>query len=241
MNTRPGYMGLASLFEKFQGVCFPEYLLKCRPMTLTVTETFLSIQGESTYAGLTCFFIRLTGCNLRCRYCDATYAYEGGRETSVADLVSQACSSGAAVIEVTGGEPLIHGGFALLAERLRDESSRPVLVETNGSLDISVIPEGVHAIVDMKCPGSGESDRMDLQNLGRLRPTDEVKFVVSDRRNYEWARELVTSGAISSRCKSVLFSPAWGLIDAGQLASWIVEDHLPVRLQLQLHKLLNVR
>ena len=156
-------------------------------------------------------------------------------------VVSQACDSRAAIIEVTGGEPLLQPGFVQLVEGLRDESSRPVLVETNGSLDISVIPQGVHAIVDMKCPGSGESDRMDLQNLTRLRSTDEVKFVVSDRHDYEWARELVTSGATSSRCAAILFSPAWELMDAGQLASWIVEDHLPVRLQLQLHKLLGVR
>ena len=209
--------------------------------TVNVAETFVSIQGESTYAGLTCFFIRLAGCNLRCRYCDTAYAYAPGRDVPVDELVAQGAASSAAIVEVTGGEPLLQPGFAGLAAGLRDRSGKPVLVETNGSLDISVVPKGVIAIMDIKCPGSGESEAMDTANLGRLRPEDEVKFVLGDRPDYEWAREFVKRHALHRICHAVLFSPVFGALDPRELGRWMIEDGVPTRLQVQLHKVLGVK
>jgi 7-carboxy-7-deazaguanine synthase len=209
--------------------------------TVSVCETFLSIQGESTYAGLPCFFIRLAGCNLRCRYCDTTYAYNPGLEAPIPDLVNACRDSRAAIVEITGGEPLLQPGFRELATALRDQGGKPVLVETNGSRDISVIPTGVVAIMDVKCPASGESESMDPANLGRLRPQDEVKFVVSDRKDYEWAREFVKGHDLSRRCHAVLFSPVWGAVNARELGEWILADNLPVRVQVQLHKVMGLK
>ena len=156
-------------------------------------ETFLSIQGESSYAGLPCFFVRLAGCNLACRYCDTPEARGTGTRRSIASIVEEATAAKAPITEITGGEPLLQEGFACLAVALRDQSGKKVLVETNGALDISIIPEGVTAIMDVKCPGSGESGSFDPANLQRLRSADEVKFVLSDRKDYEWARDFVVS------------------------------------------------
>jgi 7-carboxy-7-deazaguanine synthase len=203
-------------------------------------ETFVSIQGESTFAGLRCHFIRLSGCNLRCRYCDTLRAYGPGRVVRVSELVDEAVATDAAMCEITGGEPLLQAGFPELAARLRDATGRPVLVETNGSRDISCIPEGVVAIVDVKTPGSGESARADLANLDRLRAADEVKFVLTDRMDYEWSRALVRERNLTTRCRAVHFSPVWGCLDASLLAGWILEDSLRVRLHIQLHKLLEL-
>lgn len=209
--------------------------------TVNVCETFISIQGESTFAGLSCFFIRLAGCNLRCRYCDTTYAYAPGSEAPIEQLVSESRAAKAAIVEITGGEPLLQPAFRELASALRDRGGKPVLVETNGSRDISVIPTGVIAIMDVKCPGSGESESMDPANIGRLRPQDEVKFVLTDRTDYEWARDFVKRHTLASRCHAVMFSPVFGVLTAKDLGQWILEDGLSVRLQVQLHKVLGIK
>jgi 7-carboxy-7-deazaguanine synthase len=207
-----------------------------------VTETFTSIQGESTWAGLSCFFVRLSGCNLRCSYCDSTHAYPRGRKTSIASLVRRFAASPAAIAEITGGEPLSQSGFAELATRMRDGGGgRPVLVETNGSRCISLVPEGVIAIMDVKCPGSGETAAMDLGNLKRLRPHDEVKFVVADRPDFEWACRVVRKHRVVARCHAVLFSPVEGRLSPATLAEWVLASGLPVRIQLQLHKTLKMQ
>jgi 7-carboxy-7-deazaguanine synthase len=209
--------------------------------TVNICETFVSIQGESTFAGLSCFFIRLAGCNLRCRYCDTPYAYGPGLDAPIPDLVAECRASKAAIVEITGGEPLLQPGFRELATALRDQVGKPVLVETNGSQDISAIPAGVMAIMDVKCPGSGAGEFMDLANIGRLRPQDEVKFVLTDRKDYEWARDFLRRNSLASRCQAVLFSPVFGVLTAKDLGQWIMDDGLPVRLQVQLHKILGVK
>jgi len=210
--------------------------------TVGVVETFVSLQGESTRAGLTCFFVRLGGCNLRCRYCDTRGAYGSGRKTPVSALARRFAASKAALAEITGGEPLLQPGFRSLALALRQAGrGRPVLVETNGSLDISMIPDGVIAVMDIKCPGSGEEKATDWANLKRLRPYDEVKFVVSDRRDFDWARRIVTRHKIDQRCHAVAFSPVAGKLPAARLAGWILKSGLPVRMQLQLHKVLGMK
>jgi 7-carboxy-7-deazaguanine synthase len=160
---------------------------------------------------------------------------------SVASIVEEAAAARAPLAEITGGEPLLQEGFGALATALRDNSGKPVLVETNGSLDISTVPQGVIAVMDVKCPGSGEAASFDRQNLLRLRAYDEVKFVISDRTDYEWARALVSSHALPRKCHALHFSPVHPTLNARDLAEWIVEDRLEVRLQPQLHRLLNVR
>lgn len=208
--------------------------------TVNLCETFLSLQGESARAGLPCFFIRLAGCNLRCAYCDTERAYGPGRPVAVGELVSAAEASGAALVEVTGGEPLLQPAFPALARGLQALPGRTILVETNGSQDLTLIPAGVIAIMDIKCPGSGEAQRMDYRNLARLRPGDEVKFVLSDEADYRWAREMIQRHGLAKTCAAVLLSPAWGRLDPHQLAEWMITDRLPVRLQLPLHKVLGV-
>ncbi len=210
-------------------------------VSVKVAETFVSLQGESTWAGLPCYFIRLAGCNLRCSYCDTRYAYEGGRETTVHELVAGFRASRAALAEITGGEPLLQDGFRDLASRLRDCRRGPVLVETNGSRDLSVVPDGVIAIMDLKCPDSGETAAMDLGNLTRLRPADEVKFVMGSRGDFDWACEMVRQHALPERCHAVLFSPVFGSLEARTLGDWVLESGLPVRLQIPLHKVLGVK
>ena len=209
--------------------------------TVKILESFVSLQGESTYAGLTCFFIRLAGCNLHCRYCDTPNVYSVGTEVLIAHLVEQYARSGAAMAEITGGEPLLQEGFPALATGLRDRGGRPVLVETNGSCDISVIPDRIIAVMDIKCPGSGAQEAMDFANLARLRPYDEVKFVLASRDDFQWACAIVRRYALDAACRAVLFSPAAGTLDAKMLGQWILEAQLPVRLQIQLHKLLGLR
>ena len=205
--------------------------------SVDIAETFVSIQGESTWAGLGCFFVRLAGCNLRCGYCDTPGALEAGQEqVEISDLVREARGQRVPLIEVTGGEPLLQEAFPALIAALLKIPDRTVLVETNGSVDISSIPEGAVAIVDVKCPGSGAYGSFDMSNLIRLRPADEVKFVLSGRADYEWAREFVQEHAVAKRVVAVHFSPVAGQLLAGELGKWIVEDGLPVRLQLQLHK-----
>jgi 7-carboxy-7-deazaguanine synthase len=211
--------------------------------TLNVCETFTSLQGESSYAGMGCHFIRLSGCNLRCRYCDSRYAFEeAGKAVALESLVNVARASRVPLIEVTGGEPLLQSATPLLLKQLAAISDRTVLVETNGSMDISVIPETVVAIVDIKCPGSHESESFDRRNLDRLRPLDELKFVITSRDDYEWSCRFIQDTKAAEKVSVVHFSPVVteGL-HAETLATWIVEDALPVRLQLQLHRILKMR
>jgi 7-carboxy-7-deazaguanine synthase len=207
---------------------------------VSIIETFVSLQGESTYAGLPCYFVRLGGCNLRCRYCDTTYAYAPGREMPVADLIRECAASRVGLAEITGGEPLLQAGFRELAVGLGADGCR-VLVETNGSRDISVIPEGVVAIMDLKCPSSGATAAMDLHNLQRLRPYDEVKFVIADRDDFEWAVGMVRSHSIDRRCHAVLFSPVAGELALASLGAWVLETRLPLRLQTPLHKIVGMK
>jgi 7-carboxy-7-deazaguanine synthase len=203
-------------------------------MALTVNEIFRSIQGESTWSGCLCTFVRLTGCNLRCSFCDTTYAYEQGEEMSVDEVLTRVRSYSTRLVEITGGEPLLQAETASLAQAFLSAGQK-VLVETNGSLDISVLPEGVVRVVDIKCPGSGMADRMRWQNLELLRPGDEVKFVLSGRPDYDWAKAVSTRHRLFERVP-VLFSPAFDRLRPEELANWMVHDNLPARFQVQLHK-----
>ncbi len=204
--------------------------------TITVNEIFVSIQGESTRAGLPCVFVRTTGCPLRCRWCDTEYAFYEGERRDLTELVEELCRYELPLVEITGGEPLVQPAVPALAAALLARG-KTVLVETSGAYDISVLPEGAHAIMDLKCPGSGECARNDMANLERLRPGDELKFVLADRRDYDWAARIVRSGRVPEYVP-VLLSPVWGELDPAELAGWMLADRLPARLQLQLHKLL---
>jgi 7-carboxy-7-deazaguanine synthase len=195
---------------------------------------FLSIQGESSWAGYPCAFIRTTGCPLRCRWCDTTYAYEQGQTIAIEQLVSQVLTWGVNLVEVTGGEPLAQESAPELLSALCDQGLT-VLLETGGSLDIAAVDSRVHIILDIKCPSSGMSQRMLWANLELLKPRDEVKFVLADRQDYEYARHLVKKHKLDSRCQ-VLFSTVFGQIESSQVVAWILEDRLPVRFQLQMHK-----
>ncbi|MBF0516474.1 MAG: radical SAM protein [Nitrospirae bacterium] len=202
----------------------------------SVCEIFTSIQGESSYAGLPCTFIRLTGCNLRCSYCDTTYAYEGGAAMTVEQIVEKAVSAGMRLVEITGGEPLLHDETPALVAILADMGIR-VLIETNGSLDISrltAIPLST-VIMDIKTPSSGMALHNDYANISRLRRSDEVKFVIGSRDDYTWAVEIVRQYDIDNIC-TVLMSPVDTSLDAATLIKWIIEDRLAVRLNVQLHK-----
>lgn len=203
---------------------------------LLVAELFVSLQGESTHAGRPCFFIRLTGCHLRCGWCDTAYAFHGGSWWRVADLVSEAARQGLPLVEVTGGEPLLQPGVFPLLARLAD-AGHEVLLETSGSLDISGVDLRVRRIVDLKCPGSGEVTANRWENLAHLRASDELKFVVADEADYLWAREVIREHGLGARCP-VHLSPVHGALDLPSLAAWILRDRLPVRLTLQQHKLI---
>lgn len=202
---------------------------------LHVCETFISIQGESTHAGTPCFFIRLAGCNLRCSYCDTSYAYAAGTPRRVSQLVEDFRASNVSLVEVTGGEPLLQPDVIGLLKAL--QRCGTVMIETNGSQDISQVPAGVIIIMDIKCPGSGESGSTDWQNIQRLRPYDEVKFVIRDRNDYDWARRVVMNLNLPEQCHAVLFSPVFNVANPAELADWIIRDRVPVRLNLQIHKM----
>jgi len=204
-------------------------------ISLAINEIFVSIQGESTWAGLPCVFLRTTGCPLRCRWCDTEYAFYQGTRWHLDALVDEACRHGVDLIEITGGEPLAQPGTPALAAALL-QRGKTVLVETSGSFDISVLPEGAHAIMDLKCPSSGEMQRNDLDNIKRLRRGDEVKFVIGAREDYDWAAAMLRDHHLARW--PVLFSPVWDEVAPELLAQWILEDRLPVRMQLQLHKIL---
>ena len=207
---------------------------------LRVTEIFHSIQGESTWSGLPCTFVRLTGCPLRCVWCDTEYAFHGGEAMTLDEIVARVRSIGTRLVEITGGEPLVHPNAFRLAEMLLDDRFT-VLVETSGSIDVTPLDPRVHKIMDLKCPGSGEMDKNLWSNLDRLTSGDEVKFVVADREDYEWTREVIRERALDRRLEegelaALLVSPVWDGPDLAELAGWILEDRLPVRLQTQLHK-----
>lgn len=203
--------------------------------TLTVNEIYASVQGESTFAGEPCTFVRLTACDLRCRWCDSPYAFHEGHKTTLDDVLTAVREIGLRLVELTGGEPLLQPAAIPLMQRLLDEGYT-VLLETGGHRPIDQVPERVHRIVDVKCPDSGEAAKMHWPNLDQLRPTDEVKFVIASRGDYEYAKDVVARHDLAARCRAVQFSPAFHDLAAADLAAWIIEDRLPVRLQLQQHK-----
>jgi 7-carboxy-7-deazaguanine synthase len=202
---------------------------------LTINEIFHSIQGESTHAGRPCVFVRLTACDLRCSWCDTPYAFYEGRKMSVEDVVGRVRDYGCDLVEITGGEPLLQQEVFPLMERLMAEG-RTVMLETGGHVSVDRVPEAVIRIIDVKCPGSGEAAKNHWPNLDRLRSTDEVKFVIKDRADYEYARDVVATHRLAGRCAAILFSPVHGVQDAKELAEWVLADRLPVRVQLQTHK-----
>ncbi len=204
--------------------------------TLVIHEIYRSLQGESTFAGLPCVFVRLTACNLRCVYCDTPHAFNQGETMSLDDVVARALALGDDLVEITGGEPLLQLEVYPLMSRLAD-AGKTVLLETSGALDTSAVDPRVRVILDLKTPGSGEVEANVWSNLERLRPTDELKFVLCDRDDFDWAVNVVREHRLTERCP-VLFSAAFGQVNPTDLAAWILESRLPVRLQLQQHKIL---
>lgn len=201
---------------------------------LLVNEIFYSIQGESTHIGRPCIFIRLTGCPLRCSFCDTEYAFYEGKRMTIDEVLGAVRQYDCHLVEITGGEPLMQKDAYPLMEKLLQEGYE-VLLETSGAIDVSRVPKGVIKIMDLKCPGSGEVHRNRFENLDHLSPKDEIKFVIKDRRDFEWAAEVVKQYSLLAKCP-VLFSPVFGDLEPRQLAEWILERGLPVRLQLQMHK-----
>ncbi|HSE58946.1 MAG TPA: 7-carboxy-7-deazaguanine synthase QueE [Nitrospiraceae bacterium] len=201
---------------------------------MRVTEIFHSIQGESTFMGRPCVFVRLTGCALRCTWCDTEYSFYGGTEMGLEQVLAEVAGYGCPLVEVTGGEPLHQPDAFVLLSRLCD-AGYEVLLETSGAVDIGPVDRRTHIIMDVKCPGSGMTDRMYWPNLDKLAVKDEAKFVLLDRSDYEWARDFVAQHALADRC-AVLFSPVFGKLDLQSLAEWMLADRLPVRFQAQLHK-----
>jgi 7-carboxy-7-deazaguanine synthase len=202
---------------------------------LTINEIFYSIQGESTYAGRPCVFVRLTACDLRCSWCDTTYAFHEGRKQSLDEVLGEVDRHDCALVEVTGGEPLLQDDVYPLMQSLL-ERGRTVLLETGGHRSTEGVPASVVTILDVKCPGSGEAHRNDWSNLDRLRPHDEVKLVIKDRADYEYARDVITKHRLGGRVAAVHLSPVHGVMDLRQLSEWTMADRLPARVQVQLHK-----
>ncbi|MCF8110662.1 MAG: radical SAM protein [Desulfobacteraceae bacterium] len=205
--------------------------------SLRVNEIFFSIQGESLYAGRPCVFVRLAGCNLRCAYCDTKYAWSEGSRMEISQIIDAVKKYRFPMAEITGGEPLMQAGTPELARRLLDEKIE-VLIETNGTYPIDTLPEGCIKIMDVKCPASGESSKTDFDNIGRLDRKDQVKFVVCDRNDYEYAKDVIRQLRGVHPAIPVLISPAAGMADAAEVAAWIIEDRLDARLHLQLHKII---
>ena len=203
--------------------------------TLTINEIYHSIQGESTWAGRPCVFVRLTFCDLRCNYCDTEYAFYEGEKHTLKEIVDLVGKFECPLVEITGGEPLLQKNVLPLMTTLCD-AGHTVLLETSGARDISKIDARVHRIMDLKTPGSGEVDKNRWSNIEHLTARDEVKFVMGSREDYEWSREKVQRFDLSKRCQAVLFSPIFGRIDPRQIVEWILEDKLDVRFQLQMHK-----
>ena len=203
--------------------------------TLTINEIYHSIQGESTWAGEPCVFVRLTFCDLRCNYCDTEYAFYEGRKQTLQEIVDAVAAFQCPLVEITGGEPLLQKNVLSLMTMLAD-AGQTVLLETSGAHDISKVDPRVHRIMDLKTPGSGECARNLFSNIEHLTKRDEVKFVIGSREDYEWSRAQVGRYALTQRCGAVLFSPIFDRIDPREIVEWILADKLPVRFQLQMHK-----
>ena len=201
---------------------------------MRITEIFHSIQGESSHVGQPCVFVRLTGCPLRCTWCDTDYAFYGGTDISLEEILAKVKSYGCPLVEVTGGEPLAQPEAIPLIARLCDAGYR-VLIETSGAIDIAPVDARAHVILDVKCPGSGMTDRMYWANLSQLTMKDEAKFVLVDRKDYDWARNVIAQYDLINRC-ALLMSPVFGSLEPRHLAEWVLTDRLPVRFQLQVHK-----
>jgi 7-carboxy-7-deazaguanine synthase len=200
---------------------------------MRITEIFHSIQGESSHAGRPCVFVRLTGCNLRCRWCDSEYTFTGGEKLTIAEVIDKVNAYGCNLVEITGGEPLAQSESLELIRRLCD-AGREVLIETSGSIDTSGVDPRAKIVLDIKCPGSGEAEANRWSNLALLRPHDEIKFVIADRADYDWAREIMRREDLGRW--TVLLSPVWGELEMRLLAEWMLADRIPARLQTQLHK-----
>jgi len=201
---------------------------------LKICEIFSSIQGESSYAGFPCTFVRLTGCNLRCTYCDTQYAYSEGSELSEEDIISRVSNAGFNLVEITGGEPLLQKEVYPLIKRLIEEGYT-VLVETNGSQSIRDIDRRAVVILDIKTPGSGMHEEMDLSNLDNIKNKDEVKFVITGSADYEWSKDIIHKFRLANR-SGILLSPAYGILAPKDLAKWMLQDRIKARLNLQIHK-----
>ena len=202
---------------------------------LTINEIFYSIQGESTFAGRPCVFVRLTACDLRCSWCDTAYAFHEGRKQSLEEVLAEVDRHECPLVEITGGEPLLQDDVYPLMQSLIDRG-RTVLLETGGHRSTGSVPHPVVTILDIKCPGSGEAHRTDWSNLDRLRPHDEVKFVIKDRADYEYARDVIARHRLAERAAALHLSPVHGVMDLRQLSEWALSDRLPARIQVQLHK-----
>lgn len=200
---------------------------------MRVTEIFHSIQGESSHAGRPCVFVRLTGCNLRCRWCDSEYTFTGGEKMSLDEIIDRVRSYGCELVEITGGEPLAQSETFDLVRRLCDDGFE-LLIETSGSIDIAPVDPRATIILDIKCPGSGEMEKNRWENLETLKAQDEIKFVVADRADYEWAKKIIEEKRLERW--TVLLSPVWGEMEMKSLAEWMLADRLPARFQTQLHK-----
>jgi len=202
---------------------------------LRITEIYKSIQGESTFAGLPCIFVRTTGCNLRCTWCDSAYSFYGGSWMTLDAIMAEVAKLDCKLVEITGGEPLLQPGVPVLAERLQ-RAGKTVLVETSGERPIETLPDGVIRIMDLKCPDSGESGRNRAENIPHLKAYDEVKFVLASRRDYEFARDAIREHNLGERVNSVLLSVVFGKLEPVRVVDWMLEDQLPARFQLQMHK-----
>ena len=202
---------------------------------ITINEIFYSVQGESTYAGRPCVFVRLTACDLRCSWCDTPYAFHEGRKRSLDEVLAEVERFDCSLVEVTGGEPLLQEEVYPLMDALLDRG-KTVLLETGGHRSTERVPAPVVTIVDVKCPGSGEAAKMHWENLERLRPHDEVKFVIKDRADYDYAREVIGRYGLAARAAAIHMSPVHDVLHPRTLSEWVLADALPVRVQLQLHK-----
>lgn len=203
--------------------------------SVVIHEIYSSVQGESSFVGLPCTFVRMSACNLRCTWCDTPQAFTGGTRRAIDSVLDEALSKNTPLVEVTGGEPLLQPGALPLLRALCD-SGKTVLLETSGERDISPVDPRVHRIMDIKAPGSGECERNRWENINHLTRRDEVKFVLADRADYEWSRDVITRYALSGKVANVLLSPVHGQLDPKSLTSWLLEDQLPARLQVQIHK-----
>lgn len=203
---------------------------------IKINEIYLSVQGESTHTGLPCIFIRLTGCNLRCSWCDTAYAFHEGKNMSIDEILQKVENFGIHLVEITGGEPLMQDNVYTLMRRLIEKGYK-VMLETGGSISLERVPKDVIKIMDLKCPGSGEQEKNNLDNLKLLTPHDEVKFVILDKKDYEWSRDIIKRYKINETAH-ILLSPVFDKLELKEMVKWILEDRLPVRLQTQLHKII---